>query len=57
MGRYIGTLTKVSRRLGVFVGGDIESFQKRNFPPVNMVEPKEERNLQTMELDYKKNKN
>jgi len=33
MGRYIGTLTKVSRRLGVFVGGDIESFQKRNFPP------------------------
>ena len=33
MGRYIGPLTKVSRRLGVFVGGDIESFQKRNFPP------------------------
>ncbi len=33
MGRYIGPLTKVSRRLGVFVGGDLESFQKRNFPP------------------------
>lgn len=33
MGRYIGPLTKVSRRLGVFIGGDLESFQKRNFPP------------------------
>lgn len=33
MGRYLGPLTKVSRRLGVFVGGDLESFQKRNFPP------------------------
>lgn len=33
MGRYSGPLTKVSRRLGVFVGGDIESYQKRNFPP------------------------
>ncbi|MCX7739340.1 MAG: 30S ribosomal protein S4 [Hydrogenothermaceae bacterium] len=33
MGRYLGPLTKISRRLGVFVGGDIDSFQKRNFPP------------------------
>lgn len=33
MGRYLGPLTKVSRRLGVFIGGDLESFQKRNFPP------------------------
>lgn len=33
MGRYLGPLTKVSRRLGVFVGGDLDSFQKRNFPP------------------------
>lgn len=28
MGRYLGPLTKVSRRLGVFVGGDLESFSK-----------------------------
>lgn len=33
MGRYSGPLTKVSRRLGVFVGGDLDAFQKRNFPP------------------------
>ncbi|MEJ5172152.1 MAG: 30S ribosomal protein S4 [Hydrogenothermaceae bacterium] len=33
MGRYLGPLTKVSRRLGVFVGGDVDSFNKRNFPP------------------------
>ncbi|HIE59954.1 MAG TPA: 30S ribosomal protein S4 [Persephonella sp.] len=33
MGRYIGPLTKVSRRLGAFVGGSLKSFQKRNFPP------------------------
>ncbi|WP_457642330.1 30S ribosomal protein S4 [Persephonella sp.] len=33
MGRYLGPLTKVSRRLGVFVGGSLKSFQKRNFPP------------------------
>ncbi len=33
MGRYIGPLTKVSRRLGTFVGGDLKSFQKRQFPP------------------------
>lgn len=33
MGRYLGPLTKVSRRLGVFIGGDVGSFQKRNFPP------------------------
>ncbi|MGB9765925.1 MAG: 30S ribosomal protein S4 [Sulfurihydrogenibium sp.] len=33
MGRYIGPLTKVSRRLGAFIGGNLESFQKRNFPP------------------------
>jgi len=33
MGRYIGPLTKVSRRLGAFVGGNLKSFQKRNFPP------------------------
>jgi len=33
MGRHIGPLTKVSRRLGVFVGGSLKSFQKRNFPP------------------------
>ncbi|MDO3651386.1 30S ribosomal protein S4, partial [Nocardia mangyaensis] len=33
MGRYLGPLTKVSRRLGVFIGGDLDSFQKRNFPP------------------------
>ncbi len=33
MGRHIGPLTKVSRRLGVFVGGSLKAFQKRNFPP------------------------
>ena len=33
MGRYLGPLTKVSRRLGVFVGGSLKAFQKRNFPP------------------------
>ncbi len=33
MGRYIGPLTKVSRRLGTFVGGDLKSFQKRQYPP------------------------
>jgi small subunit ribosomal protein S4 len=33
MGRYIGPLTRVSRRLGAFVGGNIKSFNKRNFPP------------------------
>ncbi|WP_456401735.1 30S ribosomal protein S4 [Persephonella sp.] len=33
MGRYLGPLTKVSRRLGVYVGGSLKSFQKRNFPP------------------------
>lgn len=33
MGRYIGPWTKISRRLGAFVGGSLKSFQKRNFPP------------------------
>ncbi len=33
MGRYLGPLTKVSRRLGVYVGGSLKAFQKRNFPP------------------------
>ncbi|WP_457622774.1 30S ribosomal protein S4 [Persephonella sp.] len=33
MGRYLGPLTKVSRRLGVFVGGSLKAFQKRNYPP------------------------
>ena len=33
MGRYIGPWTKISRRLGVFVGGSLKAFQKRNFPP------------------------
>lgn len=33
MGRYIGPLTKVSRRLGTFVGGNLKAFKKRNFPP------------------------
>jgi len=33
MGRYIGPLTKVSRRLGAFVGGSVKAFNKRNFPP------------------------
>ncbi len=33
MGRYLGPLTKVSRRLGVYVGGSLKAFQRRNFPP------------------------
>jgi len=33
MGRYLGPLTKVSRRLGAYVGGNLKSFNKRNFPP------------------------
>ena len=33
MGRYLGPLTRVSRRLGVFVGGSQRAFSKRNFPP------------------------
>ncbi len=33
MGRYLGPLTKVSRRLGVFVGGSVKAFNKRNYPP------------------------
>ncbi len=33
MGRYLGPLTRVSRRLGVFVGGSQKAFNKRNFPP------------------------
>ncbi|RUM58431.1 MAG: 30S ribosomal protein S4 [Persephonella sp.] len=33
MGRYLGPLTRVSRRLGVFVGGSLKAFNKRNFPP------------------------
>ena len=33
MGRYLGPLTRVSRRLGVFVGGSQKAFGKRNFPP------------------------
>jgi small subunit ribosomal protein S4 len=33
MGRYTGPLTRVSRRLGVFVGGSLKAFNKRNFPP------------------------
>jgi small subunit ribosomal protein S4 len=33
MGRYIGPLTKVSRRLNTFVGGSVKSFNKRQFPP------------------------
>jgi hypothetical protein len=56
MGRYIGPLTKVSRRLGVFVGGDLESFQKRNFPPGQHGRTQGRKNFQTMVLDYKRNK-
>ncbi len=33
MGRTFKPMTKVSRRLGVFVGGSYESFQRRSFPP------------------------
>jgi small subunit ribosomal protein S4 len=33
MGRYLGPLTRVSRRLGAYVGGSLKAFNKRNFPP------------------------
>jgi len=33
MARNTGSLTKVSRRYGVFIGGSAKSFEKRNYPP------------------------
>ncbi|MBI1320438.1 MAG: 30S ribosomal protein S4 [Candidatus Hydrogenedens sp.] len=33
MGRSMKPRTKVSRRLGVFIGGSAESFERRQFPP------------------------
>ena len=33
MGRSMKPRTKVSRRLGVFIGGSAEAFERRQFPP------------------------
>jgi small subunit ribosomal protein S4 len=33
MGRSTSSLTKVSRRLGVFIGGDLKAFNNRTYPP------------------------
>jgi hypothetical protein len=37
MARYTGPKTKIARKFGEAIFGDDKSFEKRNYPPGNMV--------------------